>query len=45
VMKVQGSGEEMEEEGFGLVAASTHVVGEVMKDADVASNTTHSPLA
>jgi hypothetical protein len=27
VTKVQGSGEEMEEEGFGLVAALTHMGG------------------
>jgi hypothetical protein len=37
VMKVQGSGEEMEEEGLGSVAASTHMGGEVMKGADTMS--------
>jgi hypothetical protein len=38
VTKVQGSGEEMEEEGFGSVAASTHMGGEVMKGADATTD-------
>jgi hypothetical protein len=42
-MKVQASGEEMEEEGFGLVAASTHMGGEVMKGADAATDQIPNP--
>jgi hypothetical protein len=43
VTKVQGSGEEMEEEGFGSVAALTHVGGRVMKGADAATDRIPNP--